>query len=474
MRKQCHLAVAILGLGLCALSSESARIKDLPKVTLTDFPPEVRTQVELAYKSEHEHPSDAEAVGKLGMLLNLYHRPDEASVCYQRAHQLDPRSFKWRYYLGSLQAKQGKHAEAVETLRAALRLNPDYLPARLKLGDSLFAAGRLDESNATYSGIIRKWPEAAEAYYGLARISAARGDLMAARESYRKASELFPQYGAAHYALAQVDRKLGKREESERELSLHEKTRTLVPPVEDPLRDALRALDLAAESHLERGVELEQAGRLDDAITETERALQLDPKLVMAHANLIILYGRAGNLKKAEEHYQAAVKLNPDQFADAPYNYGLVLMKEGRLEEAGQAFRRALEINPSFADAHNDLGYLLERQGKLAEAMAEYKKAVEERPDFRQAHFNLGRVLVNRQQYQEGIRELQQTLQPVDESTPAYLYALGAAYGRAGERQEAIRYLRQAHEQASARGQTQLLSDIEKDLQSLGVEGGPH
>lgn len=473
MRKSSHVIALNLGMCLCALASPSALVSDLPHVTLTDLPPEIRTQVEQAYQAAHEHPRDAAAVGKLGMLFNLYHRPDEASACYQRAHQLEPRSFKWLYYLGSLQAKQGKHADAAQTLRAALRLNPDYLPARLKLGDSLFAAGRLDESNATYSEVIRKWPEAAEAYYGLGRISAARGDLAAARESYRKACEMFPQYGAAHYALAQVDRKLGKREESDHELSLNEKTRTLVPPVEDPLRDALRALDLAAESHLERGVELEQAGRLDDAIAETERALQLDPKLVMAHANLIILYGRAGNPKKAEEHYQAAVRLNPNQFADAPYNYGLVLMKEGRLEEAGQAFRRALEINPSFAEASNDLGYLLERQGNLAEAIAEYKKAVEERPAFRQAHFNLGRVLVNRHQYQEGIRELQQTLQPVDESTPAYLYALGAAYGRAGERQEALRYLQEAREQASARGQTQLLSDIEKDLQSLGAEAGP-
>lgn len=473
MRKSSRVAVLILGLSLCALPSESTRLSDLPTVTLSNFPPEVRTQVQQAYESAHEHPGDAEASGKLGMLLDLYHRPDEASICYQRAHRLDPKSFKWLYYLGSLEAKHGKNTDAVGTLREALRLKPDYLPARLKLGESLFVAGELDESNETYSAIIKKWPEAAEAYYGLGRIAAARGDLTAARESFRKACDLFPPYGAAHYALAQVDRKLGKGEESDQQLNLHEKTRTLVPPFEDPLRDALRDLDMAAESHLERGVELEQAGRLEDAIAETQKALQLDPKLVMAHANLIILYGRVGNLEKAEEHYQAAVRLNPKQFPDAPYNYGMVLMKEGKLQEAEQAFRSALEINPSFADAHNNLGYLLERQGKFPEAIAEYKKAVEERPGFRQAHFNLGRILVNQQQYQEGIQQLQQTLKPVDESTPAYLYALGAAYGRAGERQEAVRYLQEAREQASARGQTQLLSDIKRDLQSLGAEGGP-
>lgn len=474
MRKWGGVGVLILGLGLCTLASETARVADLPKLTLTDLPPEVRTQVQQAYDSAYEHSKDAEASGRLGMLLDLYHRPNEASACYERALQLDPRSFKWLYYLGSLLAKQGKHREAIETLRAALRLKPDYLPARLKLGESLFAAGELDESSAIYSGIIRQSPDAAEAYYGLGRIAVARGNLTEAQELFRKACDLFPPYGAAHYALAQVDRKLGKSEESDKQLSLHEKTKTLVPPVEDPLRDALRALDMDAASHLERGVELEQAGRLEDAIAETEKALQLDAKLVLAHVNLIILYGRTGDPEKAEGHYQAAVRLNPNQFPDAYYNYGVVLMQKGKLDEAERAFRRALEINPSFADAHNNLGYLLERQGKSAEAIEEYKKALGYKQDFRQAHFNLGRILVSQQQYQEGIQQLQQTVTPVDESTPAYLYALGAAYGRAGERQKALLYLHEAREQAAARGQVQLVADIDKDLDTLAGQRDSH
>src|SRR5712692_7967759 len=151
MRKWSRAAALIVGLGFCTLASETAPVADMPKLTLTDFPPEVRTQVQQAYESAREHPGDAEFSGKLGMLLELYHRPHEASVCYQRAHRLDPMSFKWLYYLGSLLAKQGKHREAVKTLRAASRLKPDYLPARLKLGESLFASGELDQSSEIYS-----------------------------------------------------------------------------------------------------------------------------------------------------------------------------------------------------------------------------------------------------------------------------------------------------------------------------------
>ncbi len=458
-----------LSLTVGALASQTTRLPDLPKLAIANFLPEVRSQVQDAYDAARHHPEDAEASGKLGMLLDLYDRPDQASVCYERAHQLDATSFKWLYYLGSILAKQGKHAEAAVTLREVLRLNPEYLPARLKLAENLLVAGEIDASDAVYSEIVKKSPDVAEAYYGLGRIAAARGNPTAAAESFRKACELFPAYGAAHYALAQAEVKLGKSEESQQQLALFTKNKTIVPPVDDPLRDEMRKLDMAGRSHLERGFQLEQVGRVEDAIAETEKALQLDPSLVRAHINLIILYGRTGNLDKAEEHYQAVVKLDPNQFPDAHYNHGVLLTQEGKLDEAEREFRRALEIDPSYADAHNNLGYLLERQGRLAEAGDEYKKAIEAKPDFRQAHFNLGRLLVSQQQYQAAIEQFQQTLTPVDANTPSYLYALGAAYGRAGDRPQALRYLREARDQASRRGQAQLVGDIERDLQTLGA-----
>ena len=443
------------------------QIPNLPTLDLGGLPAEVHSQVQQAYDSAREHAGDAEASGKLGMLLDLYNRPEEAAACYQRAHDLDPGTFKWLYYQGMLLAKQKKSDEAVESFREALRLDPTYLPVRLKLAENLLAAGKMDDSRQIYSGILKEFPDSAEAHYGLGRISVFQGKLTEARQSLRRACELFPPYGAAHYALAQVAQKLGENADGEEQIKLYEQNKNVVPPVEDPLRDALRALDRGATSHLERGLALDQVGRLDDALAETERAAELDPTMVKAHINLIILYGRKGDFQKAEEHFQTAVKLNPNQFPDAYYNYGVLLVREGKLDAAEKAFRQVLEISPSYADAHNNLGNLLERQGKLQEAIAEYKEAIESKPDFRQAHFNLGRILVSQQQYPEGIGHLQQTLTPVDESTPAYLYALGAAYGRAGDHQNALRYLRQARDEASGRGQAQLLASIEKDLQSL-------
>jgi Flp pilus assembly protein TadD len=75
--------------------------------------------------------------------------------------------------------------------------------------------------------------------------------------------------------------------------------------------------------------------------------------------------------------------------------------------------------------------------------------------------------LLDRKQYAEAIEQLRQTLTPEDESTPGFLYGLGAAYGRAGERQHALEYIRQARRRAMWYRQQTLLDSIDRDLRTL-------
>ncbi len=426
----------------------------------------VREQVQEAYDAARANPHDAAASGKVGMLLDVYKRRELAAAWYERAHQSDPKGFRWLYYLGSLQIVQGKRAEATATLRAALSLDPGYLPARLKLADNLLAAGEWEEAGPIYEGIVKDYPDAAEAHYGIGRIRAAHRDLTGAVESYRRACELFPPYGAAHYGLAQAYRKLGDTAASEEHLKLRDASPNLVPPVPDPLRDEMRALDRGASSHLRRGLAFEEAGRIEDAIAEHEKALELDPDLSLAHANLIILYGRTNQRQKAEEHFRAAVRIDPNH-ADSYYNYGVLLLKEGKDAEAEEMFRKAVEANPFHSQAYHNLGFVREKQGRLDEALEFYLKAVERQPNYPLAHFSIGRILANQKKYDEAINHFLLSLSPESAATPTYLYALAAAYARSGKREEALKYGRQAREQAAARGQTELLRSIDRDLKAL-------
>jgi tetratricopeptide (TPR) repeat protein len=466
MRPNFLTAILTLALGIPLLRAQTSSSPDLPPVDLTQFPAVVQEQIREAYTAARANPHDADANGRLGMLLDLYKRRESAEIWYDRARQLDPVAFRWLYYLGSLQSALGKRAEATDTMRAALRLSPDYLPARLKLAENLLATGDWEEAAGIYETMVKEHPDVAEAYYGIGRIQAANGNLAAAKEAYQRACELFPAYGAAHYGLAQIYRKLGDGPSSEKHLKLHAENKTLVPPIPDPLRDEMRALDRGAPSLLQRGISFQDAGRIEDAIAEHEKALEFDPDYVLAHTNLIILYGRTKQPQKAEEHFQAAVRINPNS-ADSYYNHGVVLFEQRRYVEAEVMFQKALEINPFHPQAFHNLGFMREQQGRLDEALEFYRKAVERQPNYPLAHFHIGRILANQKNYDEAIAHFLLALSPEDDSTPAYLYALSATYARAGNTEEALKYGRRAREQASARGQTELLRSIDRDLQSL-------
>ena len=60
------------------------------------------------------------------------------------------------------------------------------------------------------------------------------------------------------------------------------------------------------------------------------------------------------------------------------------------LEEAIEAYNKALSIKPDYADAYNNMGNALKEQGKLEEAIEAYNKAISIKPDYAEAHYNMG------------------------------------------------------------------------------------
>ena len=74
------------------------------------------------------------------------------------------------------------------------------------------------------------------------------------------------------------------------------------------------------------------------------------------------------------------------------YNLGVALLRDGRLEEAGESFRAAVSLDPD--DDYNwaALGYLSELEGDRAGARAHYGRAVGMNPDNRYAQEGLKRV----------------------------------------------------------------------------------
>ena len=434
----------------------------LPTLKLDHYPPAVRSQMTRAYNEAKARPDEATAMGKLGMVLQAYNESQDAADCFARARVLAPQELRWTYFAGIAQASLGNTAQALTLLRQV----PDYLSAQIKVADLLLAQNKIDEAEILYSAATKKNPASQWAWYGLGRAQAARQDFNAAINSFEHALALSPRFGAAHYALAMTLREAGRIGKAKEHLALYQQYKLIRPASHDAWLDEIAALNLSAQDHLNRGLALEAEGDLQGSVSEHEKALEVDPMLVQAHLNLIQLYGRLAQTEQAEKHYQRALLINPN-LAEAHYNFGVVLIAAQKTAEAKAAFTHALASNPHHAEAHFNFGVLALQETKLAEAAVHFRAALESNPNFRPAHFEWGRILVHQNQLAEAIRHFEQTLSPEDQDTPRYLYALGAACVRAGQREKGVAYLQQARVQAQARGQQELLASLERDLKSL-------
>lgn len=128
--------------------------------------------------------------------------------------------------------------------------------------------------------------------------------------------------------------------------------------------------------HSNRGVELLEAGRTEDALAWLRTAVTVDPGLASAWVNLGVAQRRAGDLEGAESAYRQALEHDPRIYA-AFQNLASVLRLTGRDAEAS-AFERALRKSPNKNPfTYLALGDIAFENGRWDEARRLYKRALQ-------------------------------------------------------------------------------------------------
>jgi tetratricopeptide (TPR) repeat protein len=445
----------------------SVPLPDLPAPKSASFLPAVRDQIDGAYRRAAASPDDAEAVGRYGMVLEAYSQYDAARACYARAHQLDPKAFRWGYHLALLQELGNDRAAAIATVREALEVRPDYLPARLALASMLLASGAAEESRAMAESAVAAAPASAPAHYALGRARAALRRPEAAAESLREAARLAPAFGAAHYALALAYRDLGRREDGERHMALYEKNRDADPPTDDPLVAEVERLNAGSLASVRQAEQLYNQNRLPEAAAEYERALALEGGDKWIHSALVLTYSRLNAADKAEAHYRAALALDP-AFSKAHYNYALLKAERGDYAAAVDAFQKALAADPADAATHTQLARVYELQNEPARAIRHFRLALESNPGASQTRALLVNRLLAQARGREALDEMLLLL--VADAVPRAQgqAALRQSYPRVGTPSQVRSYLADARRRALASGRSDLVAAIDTELAALG------
>lgn len=111
-----------------------------------------------------------------------------------------------------------------------------------------------------------------------------------------------------------------------------------------------------------------------------------------------------GAYDKAEISYREALKEGEKHRSTLNYNLGDALYKQERFEEARKAFQASLaeaETEAELAEAHHNLANSYLKENKLKEAIDHYKKSLINNPSDEETRYNLAKALEQQKQQQE-------------------------------------------------------------------------
>ena len=152
--------------------------------------------------------------------------------------------------------------------------------------------------------------------------------------------------------------------------------------------------------------------------------------------SLGLLYEQEGKLDQAREAYEKALRLDPD-YADSHNNLGSMHLKAGEIDKAIGSYRTAGRLAPWSGDVQNNLGHALLEKGLHAEAVHAFRRAHEIDGEAPQPLVSLGNAYLQMKRFQEAIPVFGEALQMRPDSAEVH-HNLGFAFLESGRLDDAL------------------------------------
>ncbi len=126
----------------------------------------------------------------------------------------------------------------------------------------------------------------------------------------------------------------------------------------------------AAETYFNRGAIYSQEKEFDRAISNYNKAIEINPNFVVAYLDRGVAYSKLGEDDRAISDYNKAIEIYP-RYAKAFYNRGFIYLKKSDFDRAISDFSKAIEFDPRYAMAYY-------RRGRAYYLKKEYDKSWED------------------------------------------------------------------------------------------------
>lgn len=319
----------------------------------------------------------------------------------------------------------------------------------MQQGSAAMTSGKFDQAVAAYANVTRLQPSFAEAYFNLGLAQEQAGQLDEGRTALEKALQLKPALRGAHLFLGTIAYKQNHLKEAEEDF-LRE---TRLDPHSAKAFMWLGVCRLAQDDPHGAILPLDKAFALDpsdvDILYHRGRAyllvanasydamFKLDHDSLRVHQVLAEAYAQAYRNQEAINEFELTVKMAPRQ-PGLHEELGDQDWIIGKLDEAAEAYRGELQVDPHSVSAMYKLGSLLVMNRNPTEGVQLLREALRADPSLSDAHYYLGSGLMGIDQDQDAIHEFELAIaaDPTNNRAMSSYYKLAQVYRKLHDTQD--------------------------------------
>jgi tetratricopeptide (TPR) repeat protein len=164
-----------------------------------------------------------------------------------------------------------------------------------------------------------------------------------------------------------------------------------------------------------KAVELQSAGKLDEAEAAYKAILAKAPDVPEVYQNLGTIYALKKDVPAAEAAFQKGLELRPES-SDMATQLAKLYQENGQPEKAIAIMEKSAGANPTDAKAQFNRGIFLLNSYKNEEAIAAFEAAIKADPAMTEAYYRLGALMVGQGKIPEAIQYLDKyiSMNPTD------------------------------------------------------------
>jgi tetratricopeptide (TPR) repeat protein len=417
--------------------------------------------VALLQKSIDHAPSGG-LYDQLGDAYSQIHDLGRAEQAYQSAVGLEPDNVNGHRGLAQTLFDDGKFPEALAEFKTLAQMEPDQANNYLRESEIYRQMNQLDQAEAAILQAKQRAPGSLEVIYNEAAIYQSEGRyddgirvLSEAVVSVKAQTEAPSRRRTLAILYQVLGQMYGQEENYTAAVNTYHELAGLGPD------EDRRARSLIIDSY-------EKARDMQDALAESQKALAAYPDDRTLKIGQALLYGENNQTDQAAAALRALLDHSPNdleiyldlvqvdeqgqRFGDAEaatqsagklatsssdqelvgFSTGAVYEHEKKYDQAEQAFRSVLAINPRSAATLNYYGYMLAERGvRLDEAVGFVQRALAEDPHNASYLDSLGWAYFKQEKYADAEKSLQMALEG-EPHNPTMLSHLGDVYAKTG------------------------------------------